>query len=548
MAQKAGESQAPATIEPRVRNRRRALQLLGSLAAVAGAAAMAAGRPDPASANTGSYSDTQSGPVLSSTNSGTGAAISGLNNVGSPINGSPGVVGESFNGIGVYGISGNSTYGGVFGQNNASGPGVSGASSSGPGVQGTTSSNNGYGVYGQNTASGPGVYGTSSTGYGVQGTTSSSNSYGVYGQNTASGPGVYGTSSSGYGVQGQGSGIAAIFGDNSGTGTGVLGANGGAIAFFANSGVSGTAGTNGVGVGGFSTGTGSYGVFGESDTGTGVLGQTSSSASAGVEGQNFGSGPGVRGQNLSGGIGVWGVTTNSGQGLANPAVAGTNTGGGAALVGFTAGPSSIGLGGATNAGVGVYGSSTTGAGVAGYTSSGVAVGGTATGGGIAGYFSGPVFVNGSLTVTGGAKSAAVRSNGSLKRVYSLECPESWFEDFGSGQLSGGQATVSLEPGFASIVHTDTYRVFLTPRGESKGWLYISKQSPNGFTVQEATGGTSNIAFDYRVVAKRADIAGARLEDVAEPPSYYQPPEPALDHAPKPPELPTMPQPISRPGG
>jgi hypothetical protein len=139
-------------------------------------------------------------------------------------------------------------------------------------------------------------------------------------------------------------------------------------------------------------------------------------------------------------------------------------------------------------------------------------------------------------VTGGAKSAAVRSNGSLKRVYSLESPESWFEDFGSGQLSGGQATVSLETDFASIVHTDAYRVFLTPDNDCKG-LYVTGRSGGSFTVRELQGGTSNVGFDYRVVAKRADIAGARLEDVDEPPTYYQPPEPALDHAPKPPAPP-----------
>jgi hypothetical protein len=136
-------------------------------------------------------------------------------------------------------------------------------------------------------------------------------------------------------------------------------------------------------------------------------------------------------------------------------------------------------------------------------------------------------------VTGGAKSAAVRSNGSLKRVYSMESPESWFEDFGSGQLSGGQATVSLEPGFAGIVHTDAYRVFLTPDSDCKG-LFVTGRSSGSFTVRELQGGTSNVGFDYRVVAKRADIAGVRLEEVTEPPSYYQPPEPALDHAPKPP--------------
>jgi hypothetical protein len=230
------------------------------------------------------------------------------------------------------------------------------------------------------------------------------------------------------------------------------------------------------------------------------------------------------------------VTTNSGQGLANPAVAGTNNGGGAGLVGFTAGPNSIGLAGATTSGIGAYGSSQTGIGVSGYSNTGVAVGGTSLGGGFAGYFNGPVFITGSMTAMG-AKSAAVRSKGELRRVYSLESPESWFEDFGSSQLTAGQAAVSLEPGFADIVHTDAYHVFLTPRGEPKGPLYISKQAPNSFTVQEAGGGTSSIGFSYRVVAKRADIEGARLEHVDEPHPQDGPQEPVLDHAPKPPVLP-----------
>jgi hypothetical protein len=75
------------------------------------------------------------------------------------------------------------------------------------------------------------------------------------------------------------------------------------------------------------------------------------------------------------------------------------------------------------------------------------------------------------------------------------------------------------------VHGDGYRVFLMSRGASKAWLYISKQSPIGFTVQEAGGGTSRIGFDYRVVAKRKDIAGARLEPVDEPTLPDVPSEP-----------------------
>jgi hypothetical protein len=94
-------------------------------------------------------------------------------------------------------------------------------------------------------------------------------------------------------------------------------------------------------------------------------------------------------------------------------------------------------------------------------------------------------------------------------MYSMESPESWFEDFGSGQLSGGSATVTLDPGFAGVVHGDGYRVFLTPQGDSYG-LYVSNKTGSGFTVREQQSGKSNVAFDYRVVARRKDIAGARL--------------------------------------
>jgi hypothetical protein len=357
--------------------------------------------------------------------------------------------------------------------------------------------------------------------------------------------------------------------DNTGAGSGVWGRN----TFLPSSpsspinytGVTGTAGADGQGVVGICDGgsglSSSWGVYGTSDVGVGVRASTGGSTGAGIYGSNSaggigvlgdssnGSGSGsigVSGHNYSGGTGVygqsnnaidvWGVTTTSGQGLANPAVAGSNDGGGAGLVGFTTGPSSIGLGGATDVGIGAYGSSQRGIGVFGYSNTGFAINGNSPGGGYAGYFSGPVFVTGSLTAMG-AKSAAVKTKSGLSRVYSMESPESWFEDFGSGQLTAGQATVSLESGFAGIVHTDAYRVFLTPRAESKGWLYVSKQNPGGFTVQEAGGGTSNIAFDYRVVAKRADIEGARLEHIDEPKPIDGPQEPVLDHAPKPPAPP-----------
>jgi hypothetical protein len=323
---------------------------------------------------------------------------------------------------------------------------------------------------------------------------------------------VIGTNTSGVGSSGGGVGVYGV--NNTGSGTGVWG-------------------TGYWGV--YGSGTSGGGVWGYSNSSIGVRGTSLSDSHGAVEGNNYSAGTGVQGTS-AGAIGVWGVTSSSGQGLANPAVAGSNDGGGAGLVGFTTGPSSIGLAGATDSGIGAYGSSQSGIGLFGYSNTGFAINGNSPGGGYAAYFNGPVFVTGSFTAMG-AKSAAVKTKGGLSRVYSLECPESWFEDFGSSQLTVGQATVSLEPGFAGIVHTDTYHVFLTAYGDSQG-LYVSERHSSGFTVREQQGGKSNTAFDYRVVAKRADIAGARLEHIDQPQPIDGPQEPVLDHAPKPPSIQT----------
>jgi hypothetical protein len=73
----------------------------------------------------------------------------------------------------------------------------------------------------------------------------------------------------------------------------------------------------------------------------------------------------------------------------------------------------------------------------------------------------------------------------------------------------------LEPAFASTVNTgEAYRVFLTPNGDSKG-LYVASKTAAGFEVREQGGGTSNISFDYRIVAKRQGYESVRLEDVTD---------------------------------
>jgi hypothetical protein len=117
-------------------------------------------------------------------------------------------------------------------------------------------------------------------------------------------------------------------------------------------------------------------------------------------------------------------------------------------------------------------------------------------------------------ICSGSKSAVVPVDNNTRKValYAVESPENWFEDFGSGQLSNGIATVTLEPVFAQTVNLGVdYHVFLTPNGESKG-LYISRKTATSFEVRESGSGRSTLAFDYRIVARRKGYETIRLAD------------------------------------
>jgi hypothetical protein len=252
-------------------------------------------------------------------------------------------------------------------------------------------------------------------------------------------------------------------------------------------GVSGSA-DFGIGVSGQST-TGT-GVLGTSSSGIAVLGQVPPSSSAStiaIYAQNSSTFTGP--WSGAGGFGVCGVSMR-GHGV----VGLTGTAGAAAVLGFT-----NGLAGA-----------------------------------FAGLFSGPVAVAGDFTVIGGAKSAAVpHPDGKHRRLYCMESPESWFEDFGKGQLACGQADITLDPDFAAVVDTDDFHVFLTAYDDFE--LRVSEQTPKGFTVQ-ARDATATGRFSWRVVARRKDIAAPRFETVEVPP------EPVLPNIPEPPAAPEPPRP------
>ena len=127
----------------------------------------------------------------------------------------------------------------------------------------------------------------------------------------------------------------------------------------------------------------------------------------------------------------------------------------------------------------------------------------------------------------GVKHAAVpMQNGQMVDVSSMESPEVWFEDFGSGQLTGGVTTVSIDPSFSQIVNTlNGYHVFLTPSGDCKG-LYVTQKTPGSFEVRELGGGQSYVEFDYRIVVHRKGYETTRLP-VAKMPKFVARNRPVL---------------------
>jgi hypothetical protein len=158
-------------------------------------------------------------------------------------------------------------------------------------------------------------------------------------------------------------------------------------------------------------------------------------------------------------------------------------------------------------------------------------------------------VSGNLTCSGtvGPASQEVQVDGRARKVAlnAIAGPENWFEDAGSAQLSNGEAVVTLEQIFGQTVNTEMeYHVFLTPKGDCKG-LYVTNETGISFVVRELGGGTSSIAFDYRIMAKRRGYEGIRLADVTkqsrkpaskssmngvgQPRKYQPPPQPLPAH-------------------
>jgi hypothetical protein len=255
------------------------------------------------------------------------------------------------------------------------------------------------------------------------------------------------------------------------------------------------------------------GVYGQGGAGTGVLGTASLSNKAGVHGVGTSGAAGVQGDSTSG-IGVYGTI---------PSSSAENT---IAVYGLNystyAGP------GPGAGGFAVYGLSALGHGLVGATAAagaGAVVGATnGVAGAYAGAFYGPVVVSGAFTVFGGPKSAAVpHPDGSHRLLYCLESPESWFEDFGAGQLECGQADIKIDPDFAAVTALDDYHVFLTGY-DGQCDLSVTNRTATGFRVQSKSAEAEG-QFSWRIVAKRKDISAPRFDAVTIPPEPVLPPIP-----------------------
>jgi hypothetical protein len=262
------------------------------------------------------------------------------------------------------------------------------------------------------------------------------------------------------------------------------------------------------------------------------LGERSARAATGspvVQGQTNTADAQTTQVNSNGGVGFSGQSTTNSYGVYGTSVSGSGVVGsstsGPGLQGFST--SQTGLTGSSQTTYGAFGSSQSGPGLGGFSVSGIggflqtqAVGqwagivnntqaatqpGTALG----------LNVIGNLVVTDGTKSAAVRTSKGLTLLYSVEAPQSLFEDVGRAQLSNGQCRVALDATFLETIDTSNYHVFLTPLGDCRG-LYVSTKRAQGFEVRELQGGTSSIEFDYRIVAARANLPPHRFKTLPEP--------------------------------
>lgn len=137
--------------------------------------------------------------------------------------------------------------------------------------------------------------------------------------------------------------------------------------------------------------------------------------------------------------------------------------------------------------------------------------------------------NGAAYADLGWNTFVTAADGSEKVLYGAQNTEVWVEDFGTGQLANGLATVKIATDFAATVNLNAeYHVFLTPLGDCA--LYVAEKTATAFSVGAIGGKACSIAFDYRIVAKQAGMESYRMTEIVAPPAPDKV-EPAPEAAP-----------------
>jgi len=123
---------------------------------------------------------------------------------------------------------------------------------------------------------------------------------------------------------------------------------------------------------------------------------------------------------------------------------------------------------------------------------------------------GNMILRGNLTQMGTPLVVRHTAVGSEVATFTAQQTTQTMEDLGEGQLVGLQAYIRLAADFAATIERRTnYLVFITPQGGSRG-LYVTHRTSAGCEVRENAGGTSSLAFDYRIVAKPYGEVSKRL--------------------------------------
>lgn len=97
-------------------------------------------------------------------------------------------------------------------------------------------------------------------------------------------------------------------------------------------------------------------------------------------------------------------------------------------------------------------------------------------------------------------------NSNKKVMFAPEAPEVLLEDYGTGQLVNGSATIRIDPIFANNIdvnNTRPLKVFIQLEGDCNG-VYVTNKSANGFTVIELQNGNSTVPFSWHIVGNRKD--------------------------------------------